>query len=118
MNIIGNGVDIIEVSRLKNAIERNGKRFLNRIFTQRELKKAEEYNAFYQHLAGRFAAKESVFKALSDRRLRFKDIEVINDHEGKPYCSLINSSKNKVNIHISISHIKNYAVASAIITKK
>ena len=118
MNIVGNGVDIIEVRRLKNAIERNGKKFLTRIFTERELKNAKKYNASYQHLAGRFAAKESVFKALSDRKLTFKDVEIINDNDGKPCCSLINSSRNKVNIHISISHIKNYAVASAIITEK
>ncbi len=124
MEIVGNGVDIIEVKRIKNAIEKYGRSFLRKVFTDRELKKAKQYNSFYQHLAGRFAAKESVFKALSKERLTFKDVEVLNDTNGKPYCSLLTSKHNKsldmakLNIHISISHIKKYAVASAIIVQK
>ena len=118
MNIIGNGVDIIEVKRIKNAITRYGQSFLERIFTDTELKKASEHNNRYQHLAGRFAAKEAVFKALGKATLGFKDMEVLNDSQGKPYCSLRKLKQSKFNIHISISHIKNYAVASAIITQE
>ncbi len=118
MTIVGNGVDIIEVKRIKNAIEKYGQTFLKRIFTDKELKNAEEHNSLYQHLAGRFAAKEAVFKALGKATLNFKDLEVINDSKGKPYCSLLNHNQDKFNIHISISHIKNYAVANAIITQK
>jgi len=128
MQVIGNGVDIIEVRRIKNAIDRYGQGFLGRVFTDRELKNAKEHNGFYQHLAGRFAAKESVIKALGDIKLGFKNVEVLNNKEGRPYCSLLNykqnkaspcaKERNKFNIHISISHIKNYAVASAIITKE
>jgi len=118
MKIIGNGVDIIEVKRIKNGIDKYGQSFLERIFTERELKNAKEHNSFYQHLAGRFAVKEAVFKALGNIKLGFKDVEVLNDHNGKPYCSLLNYEQNNFNIHISISHIKNYAVASAIITQE
>ena len=128
MKIIGTGVDIIEVRRVKNAIDKYGQNFLERIFTDKELKKAKEHNSFYQHTAGRFAAKESVFKALDKMKLSFKDVEVLNDSDGKPYCSLLKYNKNrpsscaqelgKLNIHISISHIKNYAVANAIITQE
>ena len=128
MKIIGNGVDIIEVKRIKNAIEKYGKNFLERIFTDKELKNAKEHNSFYQHLAGRFASKESVFKALGKAKLNFKDVEVLNDNEGKPYCSLSTNNQNnlcskglmqgKFKIYVSISHIKNYAVASAIITQE
>jgi holo-[acyl-carrier protein] synthase len=128
MEIIGNGVDITEVRRIKSAVDKYGKNFLDRIFTAKELKRANEHNSFYQHLAGRFAAKEAVFKAFGRAKLSFKDVEVINNSEGKPYCSLLTHSKNKpgpcvqgrgkFNIHISISHIKNYAVASAIITQE
>ena len=128
MRVIGNGVDIIEVKRIKNAVERYGQNFLERIFTDKELKNARDHNGFYQHLAGRFASKESVFKALGKMKLDFKDVEVLNDSEGKPYCSLSTKTQNKLrtrdsvrakfNIHISISHIKNYAVASAIITQE
>jgi holo-[acyl-carrier protein] synthase len=118
MTIVGNGVDIIEVRRIKNAIDKYGQSFLKRIFTDKELKNAQEHNSLYQHLAGRFAAKEAVFKALGKATLNFKDLEVINDSEGKPLCSLLNYNQDKFKIHISISHIKNYAVANAIITQE
>ncbi|MGD9015104.1 MAG: holo-ACP synthase [Candidatus Omnitrophota bacterium] len=118
MNIVGNGVDIIEVRRIKNAINRHGRTFLERIFTDKELKIASEHNNRFQHLAGRFAAKEAVFKAMNKARLDFKDVEVLNDTHGKPYCSLKNFNQQKFDIHISISHIKNYAVANAIITQE
>ena len=116
--IIGNGVDIIEVSRIKNAISRYGNSFLQRIFTDKEIKNAQKYDSIYQHLAGRFAVKEAVFKALGSAKLGFKDLEVINDAVGRPYCSLLKNNNSQYDIHISISHIKNYAVASAIITEK
>jgi holo-[acyl-carrier protein] synthase len=118
MTIIGNGVDIIEVRRIKNAINKYGQSFLERIFTAKELKNASSHNNRYQHLAGRFAAKEAVFKAMGKATLGFKDMEVLNDQEGKPYCSLKNLNQYKFNIYISISHIKNYAVANAIITQE
>ncbi|MBU0548708.1 MAG: holo-ACP synthase [Candidatus Omnitrophica bacterium] len=117
MGLIGNGVDIIEVKRIKGAVEKYGKIFLKRIFTDKELECVKQHNNSYQHMAGRFAAKEAVFKALGKATLNFQDVEILNDSQGKPYCSLINL-KNKVDIYISISHIKNYAVASAIITEK
>ena len=118
MTIIGNGVDIIEVRRIKNAIDKHGQSFFKRVFTDKEIANAEEHNGFYQHLAGRFAAKEAVLKALNKKELGFRDVEVLNDRQGKPHCSLKNSNQDKLSVYISISHIKNYAVASAIITQK
>ncbi len=118
MRIIGNGVDIIEVKRIRDAVGRYGESFLERIFTEKELKAARQHNSFYQHLAGRFAVKEAVFKAFSQKRLSFKDVEVLNDSKGKPCCSLLTGEKERFDVHISISHIKNYAVASAIITQE
>ena len=116
--IIGTGVDITEVSRLRHAIEKWGDDFLNRIFTKQELENARKRTTLYQHLAGRFAAKEAVFKARGDIRLNFKDIEILNDTEGKPHCVILNKSGEKIEVLISISHVKSYAVASAIITPK
>lgn len=116
--IIGTGVDITEVTRLRKAIEKWGESFLNRVFTKIELKNASNRASLYQHLAGRFAAKEAVFKALGDAKLNFKDIQIINDSEGKPHCALLNNKNNNIQIHVSISHVKNYAVANAIITEK
>jgi len=116
--IIGTGVDITEVSRLKQAIDKWGDDFLDRVFTPGELANAKTRGHLHQHLAGRFAAKEAVFKALGDSRLSWKDVEVLNDKEGKPFCKILNSKIKKVDVHISISHVKNYAVANAIITPK
>ena len=118
MKIMGNGVDIIEVRRIKNSIDKYGQAFLKRIFTDRELDKAKEHKSFFQHIAGRFAAKEAVFKALNIATLNFKEVQILNDDRGKPHCSLLNDSQNKFSIYISISHIKNYAVASAIIAQR
>ncbi|MDD5654184.1 MAG: holo-ACP synthase [Candidatus Omnitrophica bacterium] len=116
--ILGTGVDIIEVRRIKEAVEKYGDSFLQRIFTGKELKHAGARSNLYQHYAGRFASKEAVFKALGDKNLNWKDIQVLNDEEGRPHCTLLNEMQDKVEIHLSISHIKNYAVANAIITKK
>jgi holo-[acyl-carrier protein] synthase len=116
--IIGTGVDITEVSRLRRAIEKWGNSFLNRIFTKEELDNAKTRGSLFQHLAGRFAAKEAVFKALGDAKLNFKEVQILNDKDGKPYCSVRNGRDKKIHVLLSISHVKNYAVASAIITQK
>lgn len=116
--IIGTGVDITEVKRLKQAIDRWGNGFLNRVFTGKELKNARSRVNFFQHLAGKFAAKEAVFKALGVAELLWKDVQILNDKQGKPYCAILNGKARKKDIHISISHVKNYAVANAIVAKK
>ncbi len=115
---IGTGVDITEVRRIRAAAEKWGNDFLSRIFTDAELKNAKTKNSFYQHLAGRFAAKEAIFKAVGDNELSWKDIQINNDPAGKPVCSFLNGRGKNINVHISISHVKTYAVASAVVTKK
>jgi holo-[acyl-carrier protein] synthase len=116
--IVGIGVDITEVNRLKKAVEKWGDDFLNRIFTEDELDNAKTRGSLYQHLAGRFAVKEAVFKALGDAQLSWKDLEILNDKEGKPSCRILNSRGKGMHVIVSISHVKNYAVANAVITKK
>lgn len=116
--IIGTGVDITEVRRLRQAVEKWGDDFLHRVFTEEELENAKKRGSLYQHLAGRFAAKEAVFKALGDKGLNWKDVQILNDPEGKPSCKILNSKGKKIEAHISISHVKTYAVANAIITQK
>ncbi len=111
-------MDITEVRRLKQAVEKWGDEFLSRIFTAEELKNAETRGSLYQHLAGRFAAKEAVFKAAGDKNLGWKDVVILNDKNGKPYCTMLKSRNKKIDVHISISHVKNYAVASAVVTEK
>ena len=116
--IIGTGVDITEVRRIRSAIEKWGDDFLRRVFTDLELKQAKNKNSFYQHLAGRFAAKEAVFKAAGDNFLSWQDIQISNDQTGKPVCLFLNGRGKDIDVCISISHVKTYAVASAVATKK
>jgi holo-[acyl-carrier protein] synthase len=116
--IIGTGVDITEVRRLRQAVEKWGEDFLQRIFTREELENAKTRGSLYQHLAGRFAAKEAIFKAMGDPRLNWRDVQILNDKNGKPSCVILSGKGKKIEVHISISHVKTYAVASAIITEK
>ena len=116
--IIHTGVDITEVRRIKQAVEKWGEDFLKKIFTQVELKNAKTKTSFYQHLAGRFAAKEAIFKAAGDNKLSWQDIQIDNDKEGKPICLFLNGRGKNITASISISHVKTYAVASAIVTQK
>ena len=122
---IKNGIDIIEVDRIKESIEKQGDKFLNRVFTEKEIKYCESKKVQkYQSYAARFAGKEAVFKALSsliDNKydVSWKDIEILNDEEGRPFVNIMGNLKEivgaKVNIEISLSHIQRIAVAEAIV---
>lgn len=116
------GTDIIEIARIKNAIERKG--FKERVYTIQEIEYCESKNAQkYQSYSGRFAAKEATFKALStlitDKyKIKWTDFEIINDKEGKPKVQLstdIVPKSSIKSIDISISHCKEYATAVCII---
>ncbi len=118
------GVDIIEVERIKKAIETGGQAFLMKVYTEQEVmycNKSE--NMKYQHFAARFAAKEAVFKAISSyingrEDTMWTNIEVVNNQDGKPRINIERLKMGKLkalkSIDISISHIKDYAVASAV----
>ena len=119
---IKTGVDIIEIYRIKESIENLEDKFINKIFTQEEIKYCESKGRQkYQHYAARFAAKEAVFKAISgfvDNKysVDWKDIEVINDENGRPKINLKSSENYDIeSIDISISHCKEYAVASVVL---
>ena len=115
------GTDIIEISRIRESIERSGDKFINILFTPAEIEYCEsKRNAKYYHYAGRFAAKEAIFKAVSPLLKNKFDIswhnaEVINDENGNPGIRFIDIRFNKIkNIDISISHCKEYAVATVV----
>jgi len=116
--ILGIGVDITEVKRLKKAVEKWGDSFLDRVFTEKELANAKKRGSLYQHLAGRFAAKEAIFKAVGDEELNWKEVQILNDKTGQPHCQILKAKHKNIAVLISISHVKNYAVANAIVTKK
>lgn len=120
------GTDIIEINRIKESIESLGENFKNKIYTEKEIEYCEsKKNAKFQHYAGRFAAKEAIFKAISELlddkfEISWKDAEILNDEQGKPRVTFTSKKlQEKIeNIDISISHCKEYAVSNvAIITK-
>ncbi len=113
------GTDIIEISRIKKSIERSGESFLNLIYTKDEIAYCEsKRNAKYSHYAGRFAAKEAIFKAISELltdkfAISWKDAQVINDENGNPKIEFLKIKFEQIeSIDISISHCREYAVAT------
>ena len=117
------GTDIIEVARIEKLIKEKGDKFLNRIYTKNEIDYCESKGLNkYQHYAGRFAAKEAVFKVLngetdSGNSLIFKNIEILNKNDGAPYVNILDDIKINcfdTDVDISISHIKKYATATAV----
>ena len=121
--IIGIGTDIINVERIKKIIETRGERFLKLIFTDSERKYCQSKEYPWINYAGRFAAKESVFKVLKTGwglGVRWKDVEILKNKNGEPYISLkgktklIAAEKGIKNIALSMSHDRKYAMATAI----
>lgn len=121
--IFGTGLDIIEVERIKNSINKYSPRFEQKVFTTDEINYCQSQGDPAKHFAARFAVKEAVSKCLGTGitgTLGFKDMEVINEKSGKP--SLVMSGKGKElfqklklkTIHISISHDRTHAIAHAI----
>lgn len=115
------GVDIIEIDRIKSAIEKNS-RFLDRIFTVDEQAYFKDNKSKYESIAGMYAAKEAVSKVLGTGISGFTwhDIEIGHTAKGQPIVTLTGGAKDiadqlSINmIKISISHCKSYAVANAI----
>lgn len=114
-NIIGVGTDIVETSRVKELIEKKPE-FLDRVFTKTEIDYCESKKNKYQHYSVRFAAKEAIIKALSLKETALKDIAITNQSDGKPQATI--KMYNNLNIHLSLSHSKDYAVAYVVATKK
>jgi holo-[acyl-carrier protein] synthase len=114
--IIGIGIDIVEVKRIQKAIDRWGKNFLNQIFTPQEIDYAQKHKNPTMHFAARFAAKEAIYKAAGRKDLSWKDVTILNDADGKPYC-IVHKKSFKHKIFISLSHTKTYAAANALITR-
>lgn len=119
---IRTGVDIIEIDRVKKCIEETEGKFCDRVYTKKEIEYCENKKTQkYQHYAARFAAKEAVFKAISleiknKYDINWNDIEILNDENGRPYVNILNQDIRAEDIDISISHCKEYAVASVIFT--
>lgn len=116
---IKTGIDIIEVKRIQEAIEKQGEKFLKRVYTTQEISYCDSTGKMrYQHYAARFAAKEAVFKAISSRLPSgigdvWTSIEIQNNEKHKPVVNLERLSLGEIeSMDLSLSHIEEYAVAS------
>jgi holo-[acyl-carrier protein] synthase len=128
MKILGIGVDIVHNKRFDKLIKK--KNFLNRIFTNKEIKNSKSLKNKTSYYSKKFAAKESFSKALGTgfrNGLNFKDIEILNDKLGKPYFNLNNKTQKiiintlkekKIELFLSISDEKDYSIAFTIIQTK
>ena len=117
------GTDIIEIDRIEKSIKQSGEKFLNRVYTEKEIQYCEsKKEQKYQHYAARFAAKEAVLKALTAKikdkyEIEWKDIEITNNEQGRPKVTLSTKLQEKVDVQymdISLSHCKDYATANVI----
>ena len=128
MKILGIGVDIIQNSRIKEAIK--NKSFVSRIFSKSEITNSKKKNNKTNYFAKRFAAKEAFVKSIGfgfRKSINFKDIYVINDKSGKPNIKFSNKVNNLIvkkfrtrnfDIFLSLSDEKNYSIAFVVIQKK
>ena len=118
MNNFEIGVDIEKINRFDNKENSKNKNFLKKIFTQEELDYCFSKSNVSAHLAGRYAAKEAIVKALSsnyEKKLLYNEIEIRNNSTGVPEVIIRRPELNNLKIKISISHSEDNAIAMAII---
>lgn len=124
--ILGVGIDIIEVARIRSSFERFGDRFLQRILLPEEIRYCLSHKHPAPHLAARFAAKEAVSKAFGTgigRHLGWHDVEVMRKDSGEPYLILHGNGRQLLESrggkfgHISLSHTESYAAAVAVLER-
>lgn len=123
MAIIRQGIDLVDCARIRDMLERHGRRFLERVFTPAEQAYAESNRNTIEKLAGRFAAKEAVLKLIGTGwrgKICWTDIEIVNNAAGQPDVHLTGEVKKIATtlgieqISVSITHTANFAIASAI----
>jgi len=120
--IIGTGIDIVKIDRIRQSVERTGQRFLDRVFSKEELDYCMKRKNPYPSLAARFAAKEACIKAVPSVGLVVVgDVETAISPEGKPYIKAkgkLAEAFEKAGVsraHLSLTHEKEYAVAMVIL---
>lgn len=113
------GTDIIEISRIKQSIEKYEEKFKETIFTAKEVEYCESHKMQkYQHYAARFAAKEAIFKAISKKlsnNYSWTDFEILKDDNGKPVVNLATEIPEIESIDVSLSHCREYATAMVVV---
>ena len=130
MNVIGLGTDIVNINRIQKIYSKYGSHFLDKILTETEKKTEKKISNLIniETIAKTFATKEAISKAIGygfSKGIHFKNIEIFNDKNGKPYANVNGKAKitlskisKKYNIFITLSDDKPWAVATALITSK
>lgn len=128
--IYGIGTDIVEIGRIKDAVEKWDDRFLKKIYTDKEIAYCYTKKDPFPNLAARFAAKEAFIKALANdsyesgvlhsKTLNFKAIEILNHPNGKPYIVSPDAALKgeSLLVHVTLSHERSHAIATVILERK
>jgi holo-[acyl-carrier protein] synthase len=126
MTIVGIGLDLVKIDRVRAIAERWQAKFLERLYTPAERRACMKKAAPYASFAGRFAAKEALLKALGtgwSDGISWHDIQVLNDRTGRPRATVSGRVRTLLrragvtDIHVSLSHDTDYAIAQAVLTK-
>jgi holo-[acyl-carrier protein] synthase len=122
--ILAIGIDIVDVTRIEQAVERHGERFLNRVFTPAEVAYCDARGARFVHYAGRFAAKEAAMKALGTgwgSGVAWREVEILPSAGGPPQLTFTGTALERLTslgasrAHLSISHTGSLAVAQVVL---
>ncbi len=126
MTIVGIGLDLVKIDRIRAIAERWQARFLDRLYTEAERRYCQARPAPYASFAGRFAAKEAMLKALGtgwSDGISWHDMQVLNDRTGRPRATVsgrvhaLMQRAGVTDIHVSLSHDTDYAIAQAVLIK-
>jgi holo-[acyl-carrier protein] synthase len=124
--IVGIGIDLIEIERIRGVYTRHPVRFVDRLLTEAEKAYVLAHKDPTQRLAGRFAAKEAALKALGTglaEGIRWKDVEILPDERGKPVLKLYEKAALRAQalgagiLHATITHSDTFAMAQVILEK-
>ena len=124
MSLVGIGIDVVEVSRIRSSMDEFGVKFLARIFTERERDYCERQKMPEMHYAARFAAKEAISKAFGTgigKDVSWLDMEIIKKSSGEPEVQLSGAAELKAKevkagqVMVSLTHSNDYAAANAVI---
>jgi holo-[acyl-carrier protein] synthase len=122
--ILGIGVDVVDVQRMKDVLEKQGNVFLDKVFSDMEVTYCKTRKKPYIHFGARFAAKEAVAKAMRtgwSGAFHWRDIEVVNDQSGAPHILLsrdVAKALDQCSVHLSLSHTDNTIVAFVVLESK
>ncbi len=124
MNLLGIGIDVVEVDRVKSSLDEFGERFINRIFTEDERAYCQKQKRPELHFAARFAAKEAIAKAFGTgvgKEIGWLDMEIFRKASGEPAVRLSGQgavyadSRSVSEVKVSLTHAKHYAAANAVV---